>query len=89
MGVCEEESLGCSPGDEQLILKRCHSCGLPQLYETLEGWESVCDRAYNLKGIKRKFSVFLLFLKFCFFYYSSFYGMMHTEPVVVGRSDVK
>ena len=58
--------MGCSLGDEPLTLKRCFSCGLPQLYEALEGWKSVCVQAYNLKGMKGKFSVFLLFLKLCF-----------------------
>ena len=57
------EYMGRCPGDEPLTLTRCHSCGLPQLYEALEGWKSVCGRVYNLKGIKGKFSVFLLFLK--------------------------
>ena len=69
VGVCEGECMGCSPGDEPLTLKRCHSCGLPQLYEAFEGWKSVCGRAYNLKPKKMakmgNFSVFLLFLKLC------------------------
>ena len=30
-------------GDEPLTLMRCHSCGLPQLYEAFEGWKSICD----------------------------------------------
>ena len=59
-GICEGECMGCSPGDEPLTLMRYHSCGLP--HEALEGWKSVCGQAYNLKGIKGKFSVFLLFL---------------------------
>ena len=29
--VCEGECMGCS-----LTLTRCHSCGLPQLYEAFE-----------------------------------------------------
>ena len=45
---------------------RCHSCGLPQLYEALEVWKSVCNRAYNLKSIKGKISVFVFFLNLCF-----------------------
>ena len=65
-GVCEGECMGCSQGDEPLTLIRCNSCGLPHLYEALEGRKSVCDRAYNLKGIKGKFSGFFLFLKVCF-----------------------
>ena len=36
-GVCEGECKGCRPGDEPLTLTRCHICGLPQLYEALEG----------------------------------------------------
>ena len=64
-GVCEGECIGRSPGDEPLTLTRCHSCGLPQLYEAF-GWKSVCGRVYNLKGIKGKISFLLLFLKLCF-----------------------
>ena len=51
-GVGEEECTGRSPGDAPLTLTRWHSCGLPHLYEALEGWKSICGRAYNLKGIK-------------------------------------
>ena len=36
------ECMACSPGDEPLTSMRCYSCGLPQLYEALEGWNSVC-----------------------------------------------
>ena len=61
-GVCEGEFMGHSPGDKPLTLTRCHSCGLPQLYEAFEKWKSVCGRAYYLKGIKGKF--FLFFLSF-------------------------
>ena len=64
--VCEEAYMGHSLMDELLILMRCHICELPQLYKALEGWKSVCGQAYNLKGIKGKISVFLLFLKLCF-----------------------
>ena len=35
VGVCERECMGCSLEDEPLTLMRCHSCGLPQLYEAL------------------------------------------------------
>ena len=62
----EGECMGHSRDDEPLILTRCHSCGLSQLYEALEEWKSVCSRAYNLKGIRGKISVFLLFLRLCF-----------------------
>ena len=60
MGVCEEVCMGHSLGYEPLTLKRCHSCGLSQLNEAFEGWKYVCGRAYSLKGIEGKFSVFLL-----------------------------
>ena len=66
-----------SLGDEHLTMTRCHSCVLPQLYEALEGWKSVCGRAYNLKGIN-------LFL----FYYNSFHGMMRAKPGVTGMGNV-
>ena len=65
-GVCEGECMNHGPEDEPLTLTRCHSCGLPQLYEACEGWKSVCGRGYNLKGIKGNFSVFLLFLGLLF-----------------------
>ena len=55
-----------SPGDEPLTLTRCHSYGLSELYEAFEGWKSVDGQTYNLKGIKGKFSVCLIFLKLCF-----------------------
>ena len=32
---------GASLGDGLLTLMRCHSCGLPHLYEAVEGWNSV------------------------------------------------
>ena len=50
--VCEGKCMGRNPGDEPLTLTRCHSCGVQQLHEALEGWKSVCGRGYNLKGIK-------------------------------------
>ena len=59
-GVCERECMG-----RILILTRCRSCGLPQLYEVLE-WKSVCGRAYNLEVIKWKISFFLFILKLRF-----------------------
>ena len=40
--VCEGECMWHSQGDESQTLMRCHSCGLSQLYEALEGWNSVC-----------------------------------------------
>ena len=57
-----------SPADEPLTLTRCYSCGLLQLYEALEGWKFICGSAYNLKSIKGKIYVILLFLKLCFFF---------------------
>ena len=61
--VCEGECMGHSLGDKPLTWTRCHGCGFAQLYEALEVRKSVCSRAYNLKGIKGKISVYLLFLK--------------------------
>ena len=52
--------------DEPLTLMKCHICGLPQLYEALEGWKSICGRAHNLKGIKGNYLVFFSFFKLCF-----------------------
>ena len=53
----EGECMGCSLGDKPLNFDE-----LSQLYEDLEGWKLVCGRAYNSKGIKEKFSVFLLLM---------------------------
>ena len=52
-------------GDEQLTLTM-PQLYLPQIYEGLEGWKSVCGQAYNLKCIKGKISVFLPLIKLCF-----------------------
>ena len=71
--------MGSSPGDEPLTLTRCYSCGLSELYEAFEGWKCVCGRAYNLKGIKGKFSVSLLNC-------SLFLGMMRADPAVLGQT---
>ena len=43
VGVCEGQCLGHSLIDEPQTLMRCPSCGLPQLYEALEGWKSICS----------------------------------------------
>ena len=48
---------GSGPGDKTQTLKRCHSCGLSQLYEAC-WWKSVCGQAHNLKGVKGKFYFF-------------------------------
>ena len=74
-GVCEGECMWCS-------LKRCHSCGLPHLYEAF-GWKSFGGRAYNLKDLKVKISFFSLAL--FLFYSSSFLGMMRADPAVAGE----
>ena len=43
-GVCEGECVEeRSPVDEPLTLTICHSCGLPEIYETLEGWKSATE----------------------------------------------
>ena len=62
-GVCEGECMGRSRGDEPLTFTRYYSCGLSQVYEALEGWNSVCAQSYNLKGIKGKM-FFFSFLSF-------------------------
>ena len=56
----EGECMGHSPGDVPLTLTRCHSCGLPHLYEALEGWRFVCGLAYSLKAYRRKFIFYFL-----------------------------
>ena len=71
--------MGHSPGDEPLTLTIWYSCGLSKLYEAF-GWKSVCGQAYNIKGIKRKISVFLLFLQLFLCYCSSFHGMIRADP---------
>ena len=42
VGVYEGECMGHNPGDKPLILMKCQSCRLPQLYEALEEWKSIC-----------------------------------------------
>ena len=88
VGVCGRECMERRLGDEPFTLTRCHSCWLLQLYKACEGWKSICGQAYKLKGIKEKFSVFLLFLKLCFsFTVTLFLGMMLADPVVMGEGD--
>ena len=82
-GVCEGECLGRSPGDESLTMTRCHSCGLPQLYETLERWKSLWPNL-QLKGGKIKKKIFLFFLVLLPFCCLSFHGVMNTSPMEVG-----
>ena len=85
MEVCKRECMGCNLGDEPLTLMRCHSSGLPQLYEAL-GWKFVCDQDYNFKGIMGKIS---FFLKLCFsFTVAHFYGMMRANLTVAGGGNV-
>ena len=79
--------MGRSLRSEPLTLMKCHSCGLPHLYEALEGWKIVCGQTYNLKGIKEKIYVFLLFLKLCLSFTVA-HGMMHADPAVVGGGNV-
>ena len=52
--------MGRSPRDEPLTLTRCHSCGLPQLYEALEGGSPSVAESTLIKGMKRKTSFFQL-----------------------------
>ena len=57
--------VGVSEGDEPLTLTRCHSCGLPQLYETFEGWNVRLWLGLQLKGHKRgNFLFFFSLLSF-------------------------
>ena len=37
---------------------------MPQLYEALEGWKSICGQAYSLKGVWGKIFFLLTFLPF-------------------------
>ena len=46
--VCESKCVGGRPEDKHLSLKRY--CELPQLYEALEGWKSVCGQPNNLRA---------------------------------------
>ena len=50
LGFVKGECMWQSPRDEPSTLMRCHSCELPQLYEALEGWKSVCGQGHNLKA---------------------------------------
>ena len=56
-GVSEGECMGRSPEDESLTFMRCHSCGLPQLYEAFEV-EIRLWLDLQLEGHKGKFYVF-------------------------------
>ena len=53
-GFVRGECMGHCLRDEPLTLMRCHSCEIPQPYEVLEGWKSICDQ-------KAKISAFLFF----------------------------
>ena len=55
MGVCEGECMGHSLEDKPLNFERCHSCGLPQIYEAL-GWKPCSLPSLQLKGHKGKIS---------------------------------
>ena len=79
MGVCEGECMGHSSGDEPLTLTRCHSYMKPVK-------KFFCGRAYNLKGIKGKFSVFLIFLKLCFTFTVALF-LAYFVPTPTGRGD--
>ena len=62
-GVCEGECMGRSARGEHLTLTILLVVGCHSYMNPLKGGSFVCGRAYNLKGVKGKFSVFLLFLK--------------------------
>ena len=61
MGVCEEECMGHTLGDEPQTLMGCHS----YLKPLKVGSPSVA-KPKNLKGKREKFLFFLLFFKLCF-----------------------
>ena len=63
-GVCERECMGHISGDEPLTLTRCHSSGLPWLYEAFEWWEFVCGRDFNIRAKRGNFLFFFSFLGF-------------------------
>ena len=74
--------MGYSRGDKPLTLMRC------QLYEALEGWKSVCGKAYNLKSIKGKIFCSSSFLSFVSLLLSScHHDMMRADPAVGGGGD--
>ena len=56
--------MGRSPENEPLTLTRCHSCGLPQLYEVFEGWNSVLWPSLQFNGHKGEIFFFFSFLSF-------------------------
>ena len=58
VGVCVREFLECNLGHEHQTLIRCYSCGVLQLYETPEGWKSVCSPGHMLKSIKERIFCF-------------------------------
>ena len=75
-------------GGEPQTLMRCHSSGLPQLYEAFK-WKFVCFQTYNLKGIKGKIYLYYFLPSALFlFYCSSFYGMMLANPIAARGSNV-
>ena len=80
MGVCEGECMGWSPGDEPLTLMRCLSCGLQELYETLEThlWPSL-----QFKGHKGE--IFFFFLELFFLFYCSSFSWHDACRVCGGR----
>ena len=58
--------MGGSPGDEPLTLTRCHSYGLPQLYEAFVGWKSILwpSPSIQLKGHEGEILFIFTFLSF-------------------------
>ena len=72
VGVCNGECMG----DKPLTMMRCHSSGLPQLYEAL-GWNSCMLPSLQLKGHIRE--NFFLFFSL---------ELMHADPAVEGGASV-
>ena len=78
-----------SPEEETMTLTICHSCGLPQLYEALEGWKSICGLAYNANDIEGKNYFFsFLYLPLFLFYCSSFHDKIRADPAVAEGGNV-
>ena len=63
-GVCEGQCLGHSRGDEQLTLKKCYSCGLPQLYVTLGSGRLSVSKSVTLERKGENFFSFILYFYF-------------------------
>ena len=86
-GVCEEECMGHSQGDELLTLTRCHGSGLAQLYEAL-GWKFSSWPSLQLKGHKGEIC-FLFSPSLSFDSFTVVHFMMRADPAVAGGGNVQ